>query len=613
MDKNTVIAVVLSVVVIIGSMTIQAKFFPPAEPAVPPASPAPQSEQAAEAPAPAATQAGQPAPATTGQPIPSGQPAAVLPPLEEEAPEEETIQMETGVFDLTFSNRGAVLTSVRLKDYVNTDGSPVEMVLTEESGRYPFSLQLGSYRELKEQATDQLFYYTESLTGERIDFYRDFYSRTGIPFRLTKSFLFKPDDYMIEVQVTIENSVNDIPVLSEGGIAYSLAVGPQIGPEYKKLDRRNEYRMYITYANGKKRSTKTDKDGITVLDERVNWASVCGKYFALIALPDATDYRISYDTRTLSGLKDQSSLVFERPELKSAKQVDSYRFFIGPKDPRILARYNDADKNAYGLESRHFEETATSSMIIRPLAKLLKLIMELFYTIIPNYGIAILLTTLLIKIVLFPLTHKSFESTARMQSLQPKMAELREKYKSNPQKMNQEVAALYKKEGVNPLGGCLPLLLQMPIFFGMYNLLSTHFDLRGATFIAGWITDLSAPESIWDFSHLLANGLPFVHWQNLRLLPLIMVATTFLQSKLTQAPDASNKNMKMMTYMMPIMFFFILYEMPSGLVLYWTVQNILTVFQQMYTNHRRKLKTGDDVPPQGGAAPGGGKKKSGRR
>jgi YidC/Oxa1 family membrane protein insertase len=602
MDKNTVIAVALSVVVIIGSMTLQAKFFPPSEQPEAAAPAATQSEQPAETTAPA----GQPA-----APM-SVQPAAVLPPLEE-ALEEETIRMETGVFDLTFSNRGAVLTSAQLKDYVNTDGSPVEMVLTEESGRYPFSLQLGSYTELKEQAAEQLFYHTESLTGERIDFYRDFYGRTGIPFRLTKSFLFKPDDYMIEVQVTIENSINDIPVLSDDDIAYSLAVGPQIGPEYKKLDRRNEYRMYITYANGKKKTVKVSKDGVTALDERVNWASVCGKYFALIALPDATDYRISYDTRTLSGLNDQSSLIFERPELKSAKQVDSYRFFIGPKDPRILARYNDADKNAYGLESRHFEETATSSMIIRPLAKLLKLIMELFYAIIPNYGIAILLTTLLIKIVLFPLTHKSFESTARMQTLQPKMAELREKYKSNPQKMNQEVAALYKKEGVNPLGGCLPLLLQMPIFFGMYNLLSTHFDLRGATFIAGWITDLSAPESIWDFSNLLANGLPFVHWQNLRLLPLIMVATTFLQSKLTQAPDASNKNMKMMTYMMPIMFFFILYEMPSGLVLYWTVQNILTVFQQMYTNHRRKLKNVADLPQKRDAAPGGGRKKGGRR
>jgi YidC/Oxa1 family membrane protein insertase len=580
MEKNTVIAVVLAVVVIIGSMFVQAKFFPP-----------PELPQRQEAPAAAAPEAASPAQAA--QPVQTGQaaeavsaPEPKLPPLEGTL-QEETIRMETEVFDLVFSNRGAVVTSVSLKQYQNSDGSPVEMVLSQESGKNPFEIHLGS-RNMP--ATDELFYYRMALNGQRIDFYRDFYSQTGIPFRLTKSFLFKPGDYMIEVRITIENSINEIPAVGDGGIAYTLAFGPQIGPEYKKLDRRNEYRMYITYSNGKKKTVKTGKDGVTVLDERVSWASVCGKYFALIAMPDATEYRISYDTRTLSGLKDQSSLLFERPELKSAKQVDIYRFFLGPKDPKILARYNDANKNAYGLDNRHFEETATSSLLIRPLAKVLMLIMEMFYKVIPNYGIAILFTTLLIKIVLFPLTHKSFESTSRMQALQPKMAELKEKYKSNPQKMNQEVAALYKREGVNPLGGCLPLLLQMPIFFGMYNLLSTHFDLRGASFISGWIMDLSAPESVWDFSSLLPNGLPFVGWQNLRLLPIIMVATTFLQSKLTQAPDASNKNMKMMAYMMPIMFFFILYEMPSGLVLYWTVQNILTVFQQMYTNKRRKLK-----------------------
>ena len=580
MEKNTVIAVVLAVVVIIGSMFVQAKFFPP--PALP---------QAQEAPAAAAPKTVSPAqaaqPAQTGPAADAvSAPEPNLPPLEGSL-QEETIRMETEVFDLTFSNRGAVVTSVRLKGYQNSDGSPVEMILSQESGKNPFGIHLGS-RNMP--ATSELFYYRMALSGQRIDFYRDFYSQTGIPFRLTKSFLFKPGDYMIEVQIAIENSINEIPAVGDGGIAYTLAFGPQIGPEYKKLDRRNEYRMYITYANGKKKTVKTSKDGVTVLDERVSWASVSGKYFALIAMPDATEYRISYDTRTLNGLKDQSSLLFERPELKSTKQVDTFRFFLGPKDPKILARYNDASKNAYGLDNRHFEETATSSLLIRPLAKVLKLIMEMFYKVIPNYGIAILFTTLLIKIVFFPLTHKSFESTSRMQALQPKMAELKEKYKSNPQKMNQEVAALYKKEGVNPLGGCLPLLLQMPIFFGMYNLLSTHFDLRGASFISGWIMDLSAPESIWDFSSLLPNGLPIVGWQNLRLLPIIMVATTFLQSKLTQAPDASNKNMKMMTYMMPIMFFFILYEMPSGLVLYWTVQNILTVFQQMYSNKRRKLK-----------------------
>jgi len=202
-----------------------------------------------------------------------------------------------------------------------------------------------------------------------------------------------------------------------------------------------------------------------------------------------------------------------------------------------------------------------------------------------------------------------------MQALQPKVNELREKYKDNPQKMNQEMAALYKKEGVSPLGGCLPLLLQMPIFFALYNLLSTHFELRSAVFIPGWINDLSSPESIWDFAPF---SIPFVGWHNLRVLPFIMLVTTFIQSRFTQAPDSSSAaNMKLMTYAMPIVFFFILYDMPSGLVLYWTMQNVLTIFQQMYTNSRRAKAAAAEAaqpPPRGGGKrPPGGKKPPKRR
>jgi YidC/Oxa1 family membrane protein insertase len=203
--------------------------------------------------------------------------------------------------------------------------------------------------------------------------------------------------------------------------------------------------------------------------------------------------------------------------------------------------------------------------------------------------------TILLKVLLFPLTHKSYESTARMQALQPKMSELREKYKNNSQKLNQEMAAMYKKEGVSPLGGCLPMLLQFPILIAFYWLLNTHFALRGAVFIPGWINDLSAPETVVSFTPIKILSFEF---GAIRALPFIMLVTTFLSSKLMQSPstDASGRNMKMMTYMMPIMFFFILYNMPSGLLLYWTMQNIFTVAQQWYINHRRQKKNAEDVP-----------------
>jgi YidC/Oxa1 family membrane protein insertase len=174
-----------------------------------------------------------------------------------------------------------------------------------------------------------------------------------------------------------------------------------------------------------------------------------------------------------------------------------------------------------------------------------------------------------------------------MQELNPKIQEIREKYKDNPQKMNQQMSELYKKEGVNPLGGCLPLLLQFPFFIAMFGVFNNHFDLRGATFISGWITDLSAPESILNFGDFT---LPLLGWNDLRLLPILFVGSQLLSSKLMQNPAAggSNSQMKFMQYGMPIMFFFILYNMPSGLLVYWIFSNILTVAQQYFISRRRK-------------------------
>ena len=404
---------------------------------------------------------------------------------------------------------------------------------------------------------------------------------------------------MIELKISIENTVNEYPALNYDGYAYTLGFGPQIGPEFVKLDRRNEYREYWYYVDGDRKKVKF-KDDVSQINNRVTWAGIGGKYFAVIAYPDTTQYRITYDTRSIEGMNERSSFYFSRPEIKSSKNTDVFRFFIGPKKQDVLTRYNDPAKNAYNLADVHLEEIASRRFfLIHWLAEFLKFFLELFYRVIPNWGVAVILLTILIKAILFPLTRKSYDSTSKMQALQPKMNELREKYKNNPQKLNQEMAAMYKKEGVSPLGGCLPMLLQMPFFFAMYSLLNNYFELRGAVFIPGWITDLSSPESVWDFSAL--GSIPFVKWSNLRVLPFIMLITTFLQSKIMQSPgtDSSGKNMKMMTYMMPIMFFFILYELPSGLVLYWTMQNIFTVAQQWYINYRRKKKSAGGEPGPG--------------
>jgi YidC/Oxa1 family membrane protein insertase len=241
----------------------------------------------------------------------------------------------------------------------------------------------------------------------------------------------------------------------------------------------------------------------------------------------------------------------------------------------------------------------------------LKWLLSVFYKIIPNYGIAIILVTLVVKIIMFPLTKKGSESTLRMQALSPKIKEIQAKHKDNPQKMNAEMAEFYKKEGYNPLSGCLPMIIQIPIFFAMYNLFNNHFDLRGAEFIPVWIPDLSVPESIYNFPNGFA--LPFLGWTAIRLLPFIYVGSQLLYGKVTQTPDQQgNPQMKIMLYAMPVVFFFILYDVPSGLLLYWIMSNLLTLVQQMiitrYLAHKKAIAVPVE-PPKPVIAPGGAKKK----
>ena len=580
MDRKTVIAVVLAVVVIIASMLINNAIAAKKKPAGLPA-----QKPAAEQPAvQAAEPAAQPAtPATGAQAGSAAQAAgtgtvAAVPAAEVTA---QSFTLETEVYRVVFSNRGGVVTSLQLKDYKNLDGSPVEMVFSKDTGRYPFSIHFG---DADAPPVNELFQFERSSVGNAVSFYRTFASPSGVPFVLRKTYQFQPADYLIELRVSIENSVNEYPDLKFGDVAYTLGFGPQIGPPFEKLDRYTETRQYMYFAEGKPRNANP-KNGRLTLNGRATWAGIMGKYFEVIAVPDATPYAITYVNSPLEGLKEQSSIFFSRPEIKSSKNTDVFRFYLGPRKREVLARYNNAEKNGFKLADLKFEQSVPSAPLIGWLADLLRIMLDLFHRLIPNYGVAILLLTLLIKLLFWPLTNKSMRSTARMQTLQPKMKELQAKYKENPQKLNAEMAALYKKEGVSPLGGCLPLLLQLPIFFALYNLLNSHFELRGASFIAGWINDLSAPEAIATFAPI---NLLVWKLDALRVLPFLMLGTTFLQSKVSQSTTPTDKNMALMTYMMPAVFFFILYNMPSGLVLYWTAQNLLGIVQQLFYNAQRK-------------------------
>ena len=628
MDRKTLLAVVLSVVIIVGGMLITPLLFPskpsettatgtPAAGAT--ASSAPATQQPAASPG--TTAAGKATPAastTTGQvPVASGGTAATV----DSAPpssQPQTIQRETDLYSLTFSSNGGTLQSVRLKKYKNIDGSQVDMEMlpkTESPNELPFAIAFGVHGA--EQITAPFtLHETTTANGSAFEFSRTFVSPAGVPFTLRKTYVFDSDEYLFELRVSIENSVNDFPALDFNGYAYTLTLGPQIGPHYLKLDNRNDYRNYAYYENAKRQDPKVGMGQMKELDKRVTWTGIVGKYFTAIAVPDATAYRLVYDSRTLVPGFDRSTISFERPVLKSAKSTDVFRFYMGPMKKDILSRYNDATKNQFGVSDLHADEVVTTAILVGWLATLMNYVLDFFYLLIPNYGIAIILLTLLTKVVFLPLTFKSSESMAKMAALNPKMAEIRAQLKDKPEKMNQAIAELYKKEKVNPLSGCLPLLLQLPVFIALYNLLNSHFELRGALFIPGWIPDLSAPESVWTF----ANPLPLLG-TGLHILPIIMLVTQIVSSKFTQPTGGTQQGgaqAKLLMYALPIVFFFILYEMPSGLVLYWTVQNVLSTAQQLYINWlRAKKNNGSGQPPllvkPGKTAPGMSGGKNGAR
>jgi YidC/Oxa1 family membrane protein insertase len=284
-----------------------------------------------------------------------------------------------------------------------------------------------------------------------------------------------------------------------------------------------------------------------------------------------------------------TTLAIARPTIKASKQTDAYYFYFGPKTNAELAKYDYADRNAFERSGLKLEEAIDTSNILGWLEYILKFFLNIFYKLIPNYGIAIILVTILVKAISFPLTKKGSVASAKMQELQPKMQELQAKYKSNPQKLNQEMAEFYKREGYNPMSGCLPVLIQFPLFIAMYNLFNNHFDLRGASFIPGWISDLSLPEAIFTFPTV-----NLVIWQisAIRVLPILYVLSQLLYGKFTQTSTGgqSAAQMKLMMYGMPIFFFFILYDVPSGLLVYWIASNVLTILQQIVINDILKKK-----------------------
>ena len=567
MEKNTIIAIILSTIVLITFTFLQTVVFPP--------EPTQETVVVQEQPALDATIS-----ESTG--VSSGS-LAMAYPDSEEAIQEQEIVINTGKARITLTNRGGDVIGYELLEHLDGE-SGVEMADNVSERNRAFSVSFGG----PENGIIQDLFHVKKIDDYTVGFYKTYQdSKSGGTYIFAKQYTFKPDDYMFKLDITVEGA-GGMNGLSFGDAAYTIRTSPQIGPYFNAKTNKYENRTFMSFDGNKKKKQILGAGKIEVYDKEYTWTGVGGKYFEILGIPvqPGSMMDVEYSTEVEVNDYANAQVLMTRKAIMGPSTQDSYYFYVGPRTEKDLKIYNNAEDNPWSLSGLKLNESLESTGILSWLETILKWCMELIYKVIPNWGVSIIILTILIKILLFPLTKKSSMGTLKMQEIQPRMQELQEKYRDQPEKLNMEMSKLYKETGYNPLSGCLPLLIQFPLIFAMYNLFNNYFEFRGAMFIPGWIPDLSVGDIV-----PLPVTLPIVGNQ-LHLLPVIYLASQLLFGKITQASatGSNSTQMKIMMYGMPIMFFFIFYNAPAGLLLYWTVSNVLQLFQQMMINKMMKAK-----------------------
>ncbi len=474
-----------------------------------------------------------------------------------------TLTVDTPLYQAKISENGAVFYSFLLKKYhekVQKD-SPLKQVLTDIEtlgvGEIGFAGKSISGLENAVFAADLASAQAQITDGpRRIHFL--WHSADGVA--IEKTYQFAPDSYVVDLEVTVKNgssrSIQDRVFVALNGKA----------PAAK---RRYAFEGPSAYVNDKLEEIEVKKiKDKSNFDGKIKWIALQSRYFMSGLIPDQIE-----DTSLQLALKSENILTARYLQAEKAiqpgtQQTYKYRLFIGPKITQELKKVgNDLDK---------LVNFGWFDFIAKPCVWL----MNLFYSVIPNYGVAIIILTMLVKLILWPLGTKSYKSMSEMKRLQPLMKEIREKYKNDKKKMNEEVMGLYRTYKINPLGGCLPMIVQLPVFFALYRMLYEAIELRHAPFFL-WINDLSAPDRLFRFGF----SIPFMEPPyGIPVLTLIMGATMLLQQKMSP-PMGDATQAKMMMFM-PLVFTVIFINFSSGLVLYWLINNILSIAQQYYTQKK---------------------------
>ncbi len=489
------------------------------------------------------------------------------------------------------SSAGGEIRSVKLLDYSRNEEESVELVPEGAKGGMALSVERGGeWRDLSDVVFDVSVDGLPAGNGRQVTVTGQ--EQVEVAFevegagggRIEKRYTFTGDGYEVGMNVKMRRDGE-----LQGTGAYSVAW--KCGMGLNEVDEKAEKRLLAALGKVGEELYKESVGKFGDSREKsfeggmVIWACARSRYFLSAIIPEVN----RPGSVKLIGSKQESLIGYSigYPFRGDPRLVeDSFSCYLGPLDIHRLKGYGNGLEKAIELGWLRF----FSIWILR--------LMKMMKSFIPNYGLIIIILSVLTKVLFYRLTHKSFKSMKDMQRIQPKMKELQEKYKNDRERLNKETMKLYKEAGVNPLGGCLPLLFQMPVFIALFGVLRNTIELRHAPFML-WINDLSSPDVLFGFG----VKLPFLG-SNFHLLPVLMGGAMVLQSKLGGSPTGQTgpaAQTKMMSTMMPIVFTVIFYSMPSGLVLYWLVNNVLTIIQQYYAH--KQIEAEEREGEGGGADP----------
>ena len=482
---------------------------------------------------------------------------------------EKQISVKTKKYAMSLSNRGAAITGCTYLE------RKIDLIVKDNpfnaKGNLDFSIFFDDDEFVNGSPLSTSLWSVRQETGQ-VTFSTDI-QMNGSPMRIEKAYQFTDDGYGFTVEYRLKNNGGKDIAFKNGTAIFSP--GEILGPN---LNYNNNYNRLMSIYSLEGKFKKADKGGSGFLlgcgssssDEpikkesgTINWAGIMSRYFLVIMIPgDTAGKGVVWDGKKHSGYR--TGMVVGVGSLGAGKEIKkSFKVYLGEKDKKKLATMDKSLIVAADVNS-----------LIEPIRNFVLWCLMWINKLVGNLGWALVIFSLLTKVVFMPLTIKSTESMKKMQQLTPKLNELKAKYKDKPDLMQKEMMKLYKENKVNPMGGCFPLLLQMPFFFALYSALIDSIDLWRAPFIL-WMKDLSMPDTV-----LTVSGF------DLNILPIVMTATTFVQQKLSTVDTGGQQKMLMM--MMPLMFIFIFWSMPSGLVLYWALQNIFQIAHQLFINYRSK-------------------------